>query len=758
MKTLVVGAGALGGLVGAQLTAAGEDVVLVEINEARARLLDETGLFISEGTKGERCFPIRVVSTLDGLPTMDLVFVSVKSYQTEAAVRGVLPVVGDHSLVLSMQNGIGNTRAMADVLGPERVLSGITYHSIQHVGPNRLRYRAGIKPIQIAPYDGRVTPEVEAVGEVFRHAGLATDVIDNIDHTVWQKLLHNAVVNPVSALSGRTCNELLADDDLQAFMRAMCDEIIAVMRARGVPIIDEEDPYRPVIGSQRALGNNRPSMWQDLSRGVPTEVDAINGAVVDEAERLGLEAPLNWGVTRFIHATERGIVERRRRAQRTATAVSEARRATTELPVHTVTRATDRAENGGMPRERVPLESTVRLKELVRSYYRDLDEAGRDPERRVAWCSGLGPCELLRAFGFDLYFPENHAALIGASRRAHRYVARAVAEGFSPLASTQTTCDIGAHLAGDSPLVPVHGIDGPPRPDAVVYNTSFGHSLIHWFEWYGGHFDVPVLGLHPPSVLDDLEEADVDASVRHLERLAGRLEALADRRLDRGRLAEAVRHAARAATLWAQILDLATQVPSPLTVFDTLVHMAPLVMLRGTPEAADYYALLLSELEERVAAGVAAVADERHRLYWEGPPVWCALGPMAKLFSERRICVVASTYPSVFALEGLDPDRPFQSMAESYTGLFTNRSRRHKRGVLSERLQRYRVDALLHHDGRTCPEHSNVRHGLHVELERETGVPALVLEADSHDVRHFSAAQLAALLDEWLAGAERRAG
>jgi 2-dehydropantoate 2-reductase len=69
--------------------------------------------------------------------------------------------------------------------------------------------------------------------------------------------------------------------------------------------VDPEDPYRPVIGSQKALGDNRPTMWQDLDRGVPTEVDAINGAIVGEAERHGLKAPLNWTLVRLVHSAER---------------------------------------------------------------------------------------------------------------------------------------------------------------------------------------------------------------------------------------------------------------------------------------------------------------------------------------------------------------------------------------------------------------------------------------------------------------------
>lgn len=305
MRIVIVGAGALGGLVGALLTESGEEVTFLEVDRARADLLNREGLLITREGNPERRIPVRVVTSVEGMEPVKLVFVSVKSYQTEAAVKGVRAVIGDDTRVLSMQNGIGNTTLMAGLLGPDRVLSGITYHSIQHTGPNSLRFRPGIKPIQISTFEGKPTEDVKRIGEVFRKANLETEVVDNVDHAIWQKLLHNAVVNPVSALTGLDCNGLLADEDLQVLMRGLCEEIVAVMRARDVPIVDEEDPYRPVIGSQKALGPNRPSMWQDLNRGLRTEIDALNGAIVDEAAKLGLAAPMNKTIVCLVHARER---------------------------------------------------------------------------------------------------------------------------------------------------------------------------------------------------------------------------------------------------------------------------------------------------------------------------------------------------------------------------------------------------------------------------------------------------------------------
>jgi 2-dehydropantoate 2-reductase len=756
VRILIVGAGALGGFVGAWLTRAGEDATLLDVNPARARLLNDAGLLITQTGHAEVQVPVRAVSSVEALPPFDLIFIAVKTYQTEEAVREVAAAVAPATRFLSMQNGIGNAETIARLVGAERVLCGVTYHSIQHAGPGRLNYRAGIKPIQMAPFVGPVTPEIEVIGDVFRRAGLDTNVTANIDHVLWQKLLHNAAINPVSAVTGLTCREMLGDPDLVAFMRDLTGEILAVMRARGVPIVDEEDPFRPILGSLKALGKNRPSMWQDLSRGKRTEVDAINGAIVAEAARMGLPTPHNVALVRFIHSRERQkFLNQQAILEQLGLARGQAPPADGARPAARV-RGMPTGPDGGMPSGNEggglgsPLESTGRLKELVHAYYRDLAAAAEDPDRLVAACSGLAPVEIVRALGIAPYFPENHAALIGASRRAGQYITRATTEGYSQFASSAMRADLGALLEGSSPLVGAHGIPGPPRPDLVVYSTNTGHELLRWFEFYGAHYGVPVLGLHPPPALDELERIDIDAAVHQLERLTARLERATGRRLDPGRLGEVVGYSARAAELWDEILGLARSVPAPFTYFDTLVHLAPMVLLRGTPEAVEYYRGLKAEIEERIANGIAAVPAESSRFYWDGPPIWCALRPLARLFATAGAAVVASTFSTVFTLPGLDADNPVESMAQTYTGVFGNRSEEYKTAFLAAKFERFGVDAAVYHDCRTTPEASHVRYGLAVRVQRRTGVPAFVIEADSHDPRLFSSERLQAQLAEFL--------
>jgi benzoyl-CoA reductase/2-hydroxyglutaryl-CoA dehydratase subunit BcrC/BadD/HgdB len=348
------------------------------------------------------------------------------------------------------------------------------------------------------------------------------------------------------------------------------------------------------------------------------------------------------------------------------------------------------------------------------------------------------------------YFPENHAALIGAGSEAARYIARATAEEYSQFASSAMRADIGALLMGDSPLVAAHGVTGPPRPDVVVYSTNTSRALVNWFDFYGARFGVRVLGLHPPPALDTLERIDVNAAVQQLFRLTSRLEEITRKRLDLDRLAEAVAAANEAAVLWGEILDLARTVPTPLTFFDTLIQVTPMVLLRGTPEAVAYYRMLKAELEERVAEGVAAVPGERFRLYWDGAPIWCALRPLSRYFTETRTAIVASTFCESFVLAGLDPDDPIESLARAYAGVFANRSEAFQLGFLASQLEEYGADGALLHDCRTTPDTSHVRYGLAAKLSRATGLPAFVLEADSHDLRLFSLDRLQGLLADFL--------
>jgi len=233
----------------------------------------------------------------------------------------------------------------------------------------------------------------------------------------------------------------------------------------------------------------------------------------------------------------------------------------------------------------------------------------------------------------------------------------------------------------------------------------------------------------------------VDDVAAQIERVAGQLEEITESKLDESRLGETVRLSLEATKLWKEILETAANAPSPLTFFDGTVHMAPIVVLRGDQRAVDYYQLLLEEMKERIAAGVGAVDGEKHRLYWEGMPIWGKLRALSEQFAELRTCVVASTYCNSWIFDDMKESDPVRSMALAYTKLFINRSELAKERYIAEMVKRFKVDGVIFHDSKTCPHNSNVRYGMPGRIKLNCRIPTLIINADLNDLRLYSEEQ-----------------
>jgi benzoyl-CoA reductase/2-hydroxyglutaryl-CoA dehydratase subunit BcrC/BadD/HgdB len=399
------------------------------------------------------------------------------------------------------------------------------------------------------------------------------------------------------------------------------------------------------------------------------------------------------------------------------------------------------AARAGAPRAgnspRRELRSAAALRETMAAYYRATAEDLTGRNAPVAWCTSVGPAELLRALGFRVFFPENHAAMLGAARTAGRYMPLAHAQGYSQEICSYLTSDIGSYVAGESPLA-AFGVEGVPRADVLVFNTNQCRDVRDWFEWYGRKWNVPVTGIRSPRALEMVTESDVDGITRQIEQLVPTLEGVAGARLDASRLSETIRLARECSDLWEACLQTAAQRPAPFTFFDGTVHMGPAVVLRGAQEACDYYRTLLAELTERVGEGEAAVPGESFRLYWEGMPIWGRLRPLSNLFAEFRAAIVASTYCNSWIFPDLDPGDPLRSMARASLELFIVRSEGAKEEYIERMMQVYQADGIIFHDCRTCPNNTNTRYGMPQRLSERLGLPSLVLDGDVNDLRCFS--------------------
>jgi len=389
--------------------------------------------------------------------------------------------------------------------------------------------------------------------------------------------------------------------------------------------------------------------------------------------------------------------------------------------------------------ERKEFEAAGKMKEVMGSYFRELAE-GRKQGRKTAWCTSVGPAELLQALGFNVYFPENHGAMLGATRMAGDLIPLANARGFSPDICSYLTSDVGSYLKGESPLQKMK-MAGPPKADVLVFNTNQCRDVKDWFQWYAREWHVPCLGIHTPRSIGEVAPSIVDDVARQTEALVEPLEGVAGRKLDPGKLEEVVDLSKQCTELWKAVLQTAANVPSPVTFFDGTTLMGPAVVLRGRQEAVDYYRVLLDELKRRVAAGVAAVEGERFRVYWEGMPIWGKLRPLAEQFLALGTCVVASTYCNSWIFEDLDPADPFRSMARAYSSIFICRSEDRKQQYIEEMVQTYQIDGILYHDSKTCPNNSNSRYGMPQRLEQKLKKPFVIVHGDLNDLRLYSEEQ-----------------
>jgi len=316
---------------------------------------------------------------------------------------------------------------------------------------------------------------------------------------------------------------------------------------------------------------------------------------------------------------------------------------------------------------RKKIQAADRMNSLMSDYFYDLDDAAKSSTLKVAWCTSVGPAELLRALGFAVHFPENHAAMLGATRTSTDLIPEANAIGYSPDICSYLTADIGAYLKGFTPLSKAYpGIESVPRPDVLVYNTNQCRDVQDWFAWYSKELGVPAIGITSPKNVNEVTEAHITDVANQIEALIPTLEQISGTRLDMERLKEVVSLSRECTELWKKVLDTATASPAPMTFFDGTIHMGPAVVLRGTREAVEYYKLLLAELERRIVEGIGAVDGESVRIYWEGMPVWGRLRQHSELFSGFHATVVASTYCSSWIFPAFDGDDPIRSMAKAY--------------------------------------------------------------------------------------------
>ena len=391
--------------------------------------------------------------------------------------------------------------------------------------------------------------------------------------------------------------------------------------------------------------------------------------------------------------------------------------------------------------KRVEIKAAKQMRDIMAQYFLEMDEAVKTKSKKIAWCSSVGPAELAQSFGFLVYYPENHAAMLGANRTASDYIPIANAHGYSPEICSYLTSDIGAYLKGETPLTKAYGIQKIPKPDVLLYNTNQCREVYDWMSYYAREFKVPILGVNTPRTQRNVREDVVKAAAAQLEEMVPGLEEVAGRPFDIDEFRESLAISLECSQLWEAVLDTTLARPSPITFFDACIHMGPAVVMRGSKETNDYYRILLQELKARVDQGIAAVPGERHRFYWDGMPIWGKLRSLSELFSRLKSCVMVSTYCNSWIFSAFDPKDPFQSMARAYSSIFIGQDDNFKENYIADNVERFGLDGILYHDAKCCPNNTNNRYGMANRLRERLGISYLVINGDLNDLRCFSEEQ-----------------
>lgn len=303
MKIAVIGGtGAMGSAFGACLTEGGNDVTLVDVARDTVDTINQAGVRISDKAGAERLVRVKAVTDTTGMPVMDLVIVFVKCYHTEAAIQSAASLIGDATTVLSLQNGWGNAVRLASVVGRDKVIVGVTYHSASIVAPGHVLH-AGKGMTWIGELDGIPSERLDKVAATFRESGLEVTPTSTIVNEIWSKLSLNVCTLPTSAMLRFSAGELGRHDGTISLMRGLLAETAAVARAKGIEL-DEIERWNTIVTVLEKAGPAKSSMLQDVEKQRRTEIDVINGAIADAGRETGVATPINDAMIWLIKSME----------------------------------------------------------------------------------------------------------------------------------------------------------------------------------------------------------------------------------------------------------------------------------------------------------------------------------------------------------------------------------------------------------------------------------------------------------------------
>ena len=302
----VVGAGAIGSLFGGLLGEGGLEVTLIDVWKEHIDAIRKHGLRMT-GHGGDRVIKVKATTDPKEAGKMDVVIIQTKARHTADGARSALPLLGEHTVAVSFQNGVGKEETIGGIVGMTRMLGGTTAQGANILEPGLVR-NAGDLPTKIGELDGRLSERAQKIAEAFSKAGLQTVVSENIKLDIWKKLMANVAINPLSALCNFTVGELFDISEVKEVIFAAIDEAAKVANAEGIKLDPNEakDVLTQIMG-KGGTRTNRSGMLIDVLGKKKTEIDVINGAIVRLGKKHGIPTPVNQTLVAAVKGLERNF-------------------------------------------------------------------------------------------------------------------------------------------------------------------------------------------------------------------------------------------------------------------------------------------------------------------------------------------------------------------------------------------------------------------------------------------------------------------
>lgn len=300
MKILVLGAGAMGSIYGGRLSL-NHEVYLVDQNEALVQKINNDGLAVEEGGKTVIYHPAAVTTT-EGIGTVDLVIVFVKALYSKTALEENRCVIGEHTYVMTLQNGAGHEDILAEFVPEERIILGTTEDNGAVLSPGHVR-RGGTGKTNF----GMLVPDTENMlkrcREEFDSCGFTCHIYDNINQLIWDKLFTNVSLSAVTGILSVPIGYIASNEYAWNMTRQLIHEAVLVAAGMGLEF-DEKEITERVRQTSLKSPDGLTSIYMDLKQGRKTEVDTISGSVVRAAAKIGVPVPTHEFVVNMVHAME----------------------------------------------------------------------------------------------------------------------------------------------------------------------------------------------------------------------------------------------------------------------------------------------------------------------------------------------------------------------------------------------------------------------------------------------------------------------